>query len=139
MGSKLYVGNLSYDTTGSDLQQLLAQAGYLPVDWTPAGSPVARTPAAEVQAAIDPPKGSFTWRYPNTPPELRALWSEGNSNAITRGAVMMFQHEHGLTVDAIAGPAVWRALLADAIAGKRHAGGYSYVYVHSSVPQSLTA
>ena len=27
MGSKLYVGNLSYDTTGSDLEQLLAQHG----------------------------------------------------------------------------------------------------------------
>ena len=29
---------------------------------------------------------------------------------------------------------VWHALLADAIAGKRRDGGYSYVYVHSSVP-----
>lgn len=27
MGSKLYVGNLSYDTTGSDLEQLLSQHG----------------------------------------------------------------------------------------------------------------
>jgi RNA recognition motif-containing protein len=27
MGSKLYVGNLSYDTTGSDLEQLFAQHG----------------------------------------------------------------------------------------------------------------
>jgi RNA recognition motif-containing protein len=27
MGSKLYVGNLSYDTTGSDLEQLLGQHG----------------------------------------------------------------------------------------------------------------
>ena len=27
MGSKLYVGNLSYDTTGSDLEQLLAKHG----------------------------------------------------------------------------------------------------------------
>jgi hypothetical protein len=120
------------------LQQLLAEAGYLPLEWHAAGPAVARTPQAELRAAINPPKGSFTWRYPNTPPELRALWSEGSSNAITRGAVMMFQHEHGLTVDAIAGPAVWHALLADAIAGTRHPGGYSYVYVHSSVPQSLT-
>ena len=27
MGSKLYVGNLSYNTTGSDLEQLLSQYG----------------------------------------------------------------------------------------------------------------
>ena len=120
------------------LQQLLAQAGYLPLDWTPDGAPVARTPAAELQAAVNPPKGHFSWRYPNTPSELQALWSEGSPNQITRGAVMMFQDTHGLAVDAIPGAQVWHALLADTIAGKRHDVGYSYVYVHSSVPTSLT-
>jgi hypothetical protein len=120
------------------LQQLLAQAGYLPLEWTPAGAPVARTPQAELQAAIHPPKGRFSWRYPNTPHELVGLWSEGQPNQITRGAVMMFQHTHELTVDAIAGADVWRALLRDAIAARRRQGGYSYVYVHSKVPQSLT-
>jgi peptidoglycan hydrolase-like protein with peptidoglycan-binding domain len=97
-----------------------------------------RTPAAELQAAVDPPKGRFSWRYPGTPNELQALWSEGSANQITRGAVMMFQDTHGLDVDAIPGAMVWHALLADAIAGKHHDGGYSYVYVHSRVPQSLT-
>jgi lipoprotein-anchoring transpeptidase ErfK/SrfK len=120
------------------LQQLLAQAGYLPLDWTPAGAPVARTARAQLQAAVSPPKGSFGWRYPGTPAELQRLWSEGNLNQITRGAVMMFQHDNDLDVDAIPGPRVWRALLTQAIAGKRRPGGYSYVYVHSSVPQSLT-
>jgi hypothetical protein len=120
------------------LQQLLAQAGYLPLDWTPAGAPVPRTERAQLQAAINAPKGHFGWRYPSTPPELRGLWSEGSLNQITRGAVMMFQHDKGLEVDAIPGPRVWRALLADAIAGKRRHDGYSYVYVHSTVPQSLT-
>jgi peptidoglycan hydrolase-like protein with peptidoglycan-binding domain len=120
------------------LQQLLAQAGYLPVSWTPAGAPVSRTPRAEVRAAVDPPRGSFRWRYSNTPPELRALWSAGRPNGVTRGAVMMFEDGHGLTADGDAGPAVWRVLLADVIAGKRHAGGYSYVYVHENVPQSAT-
>jgi peptidoglycan hydrolase-like protein with peptidoglycan-binding domain len=120
------------------LQQLLAQAGYLPLDWTPVGVPVARTPRAELQAAVDPPKGRFSWRYPNTPPELRALWREGSPNQITRGAVMMFEDANRLDVDAIPGAKVWRALLAEAIAGKRRQSGYSYVYVHSSLPQSLT-
>jgi peptidoglycan hydrolase-like protein with peptidoglycan-binding domain len=119
------------------LQQLLAQAGYLPLDWQPSGAPMARTLAAEVGAAVDPPQGRFSWRYPNTPGELRALWSEGSPNQITRGAVMMFQDSHGLDVDALPGAMVWHALIADAIAGKRREGGYSYVYVHSSLPQSL--
>jgi hypothetical protein len=120
------------------LQQLLAQAGYLPLDWAPAGAAVLRTPRAEVQAAVAPPKGRFSWRYADTPAELHALWSEGSPNQITRGAVMMLEDTHGLAVDGIAGTEVWHALLADAIAGKRRQTGYSYVYVHSSVPQSLT-
>jgi hypothetical protein len=120
------------------LQQLLAQQGYLPVDWRPAGIPVAPTAASEAQAAIAPPAGRFRWRYANTPPELQALWSVAQPNQITRGAVMMFEHAHGLVVDALAGPMVWRALLADAIAGRRRDAGYSYVYVHRKVPQLLT-
>ncbi len=120
------------------LQQLLAQAGYLPLDWKPAGAPVAGTPRAELRAAVDPPEGRFSWRYPNTPRELHALWSVGRASEITRGAVMMFEDSHGLAVDGLAGAKVWHALLADAIAGKRRESGYSYVYVHSSVPQSLT-
>jgi hypothetical protein len=120
------------------LQQLLAQAGYLPLDWQPSGAPVARSPRAELRAAVEAPKGRFSWRYPNSPGELRALWSPARPNEITRGAVMMFEHDHALAVDGLVGARVWHALLADAIAGKRRAGGYSYVYVHSSVPQSLT-
>jgi lipoprotein-anchoring transpeptidase ErfK/SrfK len=120
------------------LHQLLAQAGYLPLVWKPAGAAVAHTPRAELRAAVNPPKGTFTWRYPNTPPELRALWNEDSANQITRGAVMTFQDLHHLDVDAIAGAQVWHALLKDAIAGRRHDVGYSYVYVHSQVPQSLT-
>ncbi len=120
------------------LEQLLARAGYLPLDWTPSGKPVSRTPAAEVAAAATPPSGHFSWRYPHTPPELRALWQEGKPNAIVRGALMMFEDTHGLTADGFAGPKVWHALLEDAIAGKRRTSGYSYVYVHRNVPQSLT-
>ena len=55
------------------LQQLLAQAGHLPVDWQPSGAAVARTPSAEAQAAVAPPSGSFSWRYSNTPRQLQAM------------------------------------------------------------------
>jgi peptidoglycan hydrolase-like protein with peptidoglycan-binding domain len=120
------------------LQQLLAQEGYLPVDWTPANVDVPRTMPSEVSAAVDPPAGHFTWRYPDTPHELRALWQTGAPTTITRGAVMMFQDDHHLAVDGIAGSQVWHALLADAVAGKRRTAGYSYVYVHRDVPQLLT-
>jgi hypothetical protein len=120
------------------LQQLLAQEGYLPLDWQPTGAAVAQTTSAQAQAAISPPPGAFSWRYPNTPAELEALWKPGRANAITRGAVMRFEQTHGLAVDGLAGPMVWHALLADAVAGRRYDVPYSYVYVHSQVPQKLT-
>jgi peptidoglycan hydrolase-like protein with peptidoglycan-binding domain len=119
------------------LQQLLARLGYLPLRWTPATYDAAPTVRAQAAAAADPPRGTFTWRYPNTPPELRALWREGQPNQIVRGAVMMFQDTHGLQVDGFAGADVWRELIADTVAGKRRDSGYSYVYVHLTVPQSL--
>jgi hypothetical protein len=123
------------------LHQLLAEAGYLPVVWQPAGGGagnVPRTPSAEAQAAVEPPSGSFDWRYPHTPPQLQAMWSPDQATAITKGAVMQFENENDLTVDGLAGPAVWQALLSDALAGKRHTSGYSYVYVHREVPETMT-
>jgi peptidoglycan hydrolase-like protein with peptidoglycan-binding domain len=120
------------------LQQLLAQEGYLPLDWTPARADAGRTLRSEFAAAVDPPAGDFQWRYPQTPHELQALWRIGEPNTITRGAVMMFEDEHNMAVDGIAGPKVWYALLTDAVAGRRRTAGYSYVYVHRDVPQLLT-
>jgi len=120
------------------LQQLLAQEGYLPLDWTPSQADVPHTLRSQLAAAVEPPAGHFEWRYPKTPHELQALWSDGVPNEIMRGAVMMFQDEHHLPVDAIAGPQVWHAALADAAAGKRRTDGYSYVYVHRDLPQLLT-
>jgi peptidoglycan hydrolase-like protein with peptidoglycan-binding domain len=120
------------------LQQLLAEAGYLPVDWQPAGSAVAHTASAEAQAAVEPPAGSFSWRYPNTPHQLQAMWAPGQWSEIVKGAVMKFENENGLTVDGLAGPTVWHKLLGDAIAGKRLTSGYSYVYVHREIPETAT-
>jgi len=120
------------------LQQLLAQAGYLPVVWHPDGAEVARTPAAEVQAAVDPPAGHFDWRYANTPHQLQALWNPGEAGVVDKGAIMKFENSHNMTVDGEPGPAVWRALLADAIAGKHFGEAYSYVYVHREVPETMT-
>jgi peptidoglycan hydrolase-like protein with peptidoglycan-binding domain len=118
------------------LQQLLAELGYLPVSWQPKGAEPASL-AAQLAAAISPPAGRFTWRYANIPGELRELWSVGRPNQVTRGAVMMFEDTHDLAVDGLAGPRVWAALIADARAGKRRTVGYSYVFVHRNVPQSL--
>jgi hypothetical protein len=119
------------------LQQLLARLGYLPVRWLPSAA-VPSSPAAEVAAAVSPPHGTFSWRFAQTPSSLRTLWKPGKWNVVTQGAVMRFQDRHDLATDGVPGPEVWRLLLLDDLAGRRSEGGYNYVLVHETVPQSLS-
>ena len=118
------------------LQELLARLGYLPVRWHQAGGTPTR--AFEVAAAMSAPRGTFSWRYPQTPSSLQALWKPGSWNVITQGAVMRFENVHGMGTDGVAGPQVWRALMRDDLAGRRSDAGYNYVFVHETVPQSLS-
>jgi len=127
--------------TGSPLRlhQLLAVLGYLPLRWTATrGDVFPRTYATEAAAALEPPPGRFDWRWPDVPPQLRALWAPDRVTVLTQGAVMRFEEAHGLRTDGIAGRRVWDALLRDAIVGRPADGPYSYVLVHRSVPQTLS-
>jgi peptidoglycan hydrolase-like protein with peptidoglycan-binding domain len=117
------------------LQQLLSQLGYLPFDVK--GAHVPLTPSAQESAALKPPKMRFDWKYPNIPDALRSMWSPGASGTVTKGALMMFQNDHGLTPDGAAGPAVWRSLINAVIAGKHSTFGYTWVNVSLS-GQSLS-
>lgn len=120
------------------LQQLLAQAGYLPVSWQsndPGGS--TSTPAAQVRAVIAPPAGSFSWRYPNAPAQLRSLWAPGQWTTMTEAAVMTFENQHDIEVDGLAGAGVWRLLMTEAMRGGDPNRAYNYVLVHRDVPQHL--
>jgi peptidoglycan hydrolase-like protein with peptidoglycan-binding domain len=113
------------------LQQLLAQLGYLPVGFTPAGSLTAPQEAAQAQ------QGSFTWRFAE-PAALTNLWTVGTGNVITTGAVMNFESRLGLRTDGVAGPAVWSQLLAAAQAGTVDPASYNYVDVSKSLPETAT-
>ncbi len=121
------------------LQQLLAQLGYLPVRFTPSNgtSDVAATPAAEEAAIVNPPHGAFSWRYPNTPPQLKALWSPTDYTELTKGAVMAFEDGQGLATDGIPGPAVWKALVNAVVKGQNSTFGYSFVMVSETEPESI--
>jgi lipoprotein-anchoring transpeptidase ErfK/SrfK len=118
-------------------QQILAQLGYLPLDWKPGGAAVAPDPAAQEAAAISPPVGHFGWRYSNVPSSLRGFWGPGSSGIVTRGALMAFENDHGLTADGVAGPAVWKALINASAQGRRSTFGYTYVTV-STGSQSIS-
>ncbi len=120
------------------LQQLLAILGYLPLDFHYSGATPPSTPAGEENAAVNPPSGSFTWRYQNVPDALHSMWSPGANGTMTRGAIMAFENDHGLTPDGDPGPAVWKPLIQSAIAGHRSTFGYTFVTVSEGSPESIS-
>ena len=117
------------------LQQLLATLGYLPVSFSSSAS-VAPTFAAQEQAAIHAPSGSFSWRWSNVPGALRAIWQPGTSGEMTRGAVMAFENDQGMIPDGVAGPQVWKALITAALHGQRSTFGYTFVQVSEGSPET---
>ncbi|MEA2210347.1 MAG: hypothetical protein QOF83_295 [Solirubrobacteraceae bacterium] len=119
------------------LQQMLALLGYLPLNFHYSGAGVGLTPADQLNAAVKPPSGQFSWRYPNTPAALRSEWSPGTSGTMTRGAVMAFENANGIPADGDPGPVVWRTLINAVLAGHHSTAGYSYVTVDKSA-QRLT-
>jgi hypothetical protein len=111
------------------LQQLLAQLGYLPLNWTP-GNPASGTIAdtdasAQLAAAYDPPAGTFTFK-PGYPSALTSQWQAGTDNILVNGAVRAFEFNSGLTMDGIAGPEVWADLLKAVAKDQTNPSGYSY-------------
>ena len=119
------------------LQQLLATLGYLPLSFNQTTGTVATTLQAQETAAITPPSGTFSWRYPNTPAALRSMWQAGTAGEMTKGAIMAFENDEGMSPDGLAGPGVWKALMAAVIAGHRSSFGYTFVYVSEGSPESI--
>ena len=123
------------------LQQLLAQLGYLPLTFTPASgggsSDIAPTAAAEETAIVDPPKGTFSWRYPDTPAQLKGLWSPTSYTELTKGAVMAFENSQGLPTDGIPGVDVWKALINAAVKSQDSTFGYTFVMVSETTPENV--
>ena len=114
------------------LQQLLAELNYLPLVFTPAG------PLSSPVDAVTAQPGTFSWRWPNQPASLTSLWIEGAENVITKGALMNFENQNGLTVDGLAGTQVWTALLSAVAANRVDAEPYTYVFVSKQLPVAMT-
>ncbi len=121
------------------LQEDLAALGYLPLSFH-ADQPASSASSADdfARAAFNPPPGSFSWKQHGWPSSLLAMWHPGQQNMVTRGAVMAFQADRGLTLDGDPGPRVWAALI-DAL--RRHQAnshGYSFAIGSEGSPESLT-
>lgn len=118
------------------LQQLLAERGYLPVNFLPTQPEVA-TAAAQGALAFDPPAGEFAPRFSSTPQALSALWQPGAVTAVTTGAIMAFENVHDLKVDGDAGPAVWAALLQDTVNQVNDPQPYTWALTTMKHPETL--
>jgi len=121
-------------------EELLAQLGYLPLTWAPAtqaGSVPASSASAQLSAAYDPPAGTFTWQS-GYPSQLAGMWAPGQTNEILTGAVMAFESDHNLSMDGIAGPQVWGALLSAVAADQSNQHGYTYALASQDSPETLT-
>lgn len=119
------------------LQQILAELGYLPLTFNYAGAGPGTTVADQEAAAVDPPKGTFGWRWSSTPAALRGQWQAGAYGTMTKGAVMTFEDQHGMTADGVAGPQVWKALITAMLKGQKNTAGYTFVQVSEGSPESL--
>ena len=129
-------------TTGSfstlRLQQLLAQLGYLPLNWTATGKNVSPGSAnGQLAAAYSAPRGSFSWQsgYPSL---LHKFWKQGSGNLIEVGAIRAFESDQGLTMDGAAGSTVWRHLLNAIAKGQGNKHGYTYAVASKASPETLT-
>jgi peptidoglycan hydrolase-like protein with peptidoglycan-binding domain len=124
------------------LQQLLAQLGYLPFTFVPTQvSPrvaSAGTPLAPPVVTTWAQSGTLTWSWPTVPPTLSALWRPGRPNTMDKGAIMAFESDHDMTMDGIAGPQVWNALLTAAAKHQMDRNPYDYLVASKSLPEKLT-
>jgi peptidoglycan hydrolase-like protein with peptidoglycan-binding domain len=120
------------------VQQLLAQLGYLPLQWVPQPGTAVPLPtmAAQIAAAYSPPAGSFKWDrgYPTV---LTTFWG-GPSSMIMNGAIRAFQYDRGLTMDGQITPGLWQDLMRAAVKDQRNPNGYSYALASKVSPETLT-
>jgi lipoprotein-anchoring transpeptidase ErfK/SrfK len=130
---------------GSDLrvEQFLSELKYLPFTFTPTGLPAGVTSGLDAESSqadavnTSPLPGSLNWAYPNIPPSLGQLWTPGQYNTIDKGAIMAFENAQNMTMDGVAGPKVWAALVSAVAARQATSQPYDYLIASETLPESL--
>lgn len=127
------------------VQQMLAELNYLPFTFqpaTPGHSPSASALDAEATTPsamqTAPLQGTLAWSWATVPDTLRALWTPGQAGVMDRGALMAFESDHHMTMDGVAGPQVWNALLTAVAARQVASHPYYYLVASESLPEKLT-
>jgi peptidoglycan hydrolase-like protein with peptidoglycan-binding domain len=124
------------EPSSARLPQLLADLRYLPVHFVSSHDPRAGDLDAQLRALYSPPSGRFVFGR-GWPAELHSLWAVDNA-VVLKGAVMNFEAEHGLPMDGIASPQVWKALIQARASWRLNRSGYSYAVGSEASPESLT-
>jgi peptidoglycan hydrolase-like protein with peptidoglycan-binding domain len=118
------------------LQQGLSRLGYLPYtlhsryNLNSGAGPEPRSLAAHY--LYHPPAGPLVANVPHAP----GLWY-GALDPTTRGALMVFQSDHGFSPTGIADRSTWASLLAAGTLGHGDRAPYTFVTVSESLPETL--
>ncbi len=118
------------------MQQALARLGYLGAKLHPryivhiAAAAETRREAAE--HAFHPPRGGLAPDPRNAPPV-----DMGHLEAVTRGAIEVYQADRGLEVTGEPNRATWESLLYDETHYRRDPISYTWVSVSESLPETL--
>jgi peptidoglycan hydrolase-like protein with peptidoglycan-binding domain len=113
------------------LQQTLARLGYLPYEPARSAPTTSRAQLA-AQDAFDPPKRALRPRFEEVP----AL-APGEIDETTKGALMVFQSEHGIEATGEVESATWKALYSADVHDQRNPDPYTWVTVTESLPETL--
>lgn len=122
------------------LQQILARLDYLPYkahsvsfEATSASSTGTSSRAAlTAKYAFDPPSEAPRARLADAP----AL-EYGELDGTTKGALMIFQADHGIEATGTPESATWQALFSAAVHDQRNRAPYTFVTVTESIPETL--
>jgi peptidoglycan hydrolase-like protein with peptidoglycan-binding domain len=118
------------------LQQGLARLGYIGARFRSSfGVHVKSGPETRAEAAhraYHPPHGKLDPDPSDAPPV-----QDGQMDAVTRGALTVFQEDHGIAPDETPESKTWASLLAALTLGHRDPQPYTWVSVSESIPETL--
>ena len=117
------------------VQEALARLNYLPysLHGFVGASSVAPLPRAQAaQRAYQLPHGVLRANVHNAP-----VLTVGAVDATTKGALQVFEDDHGLPLGTVPTQQLWRALLVDETLAKRNPLPYTWVTVTETIPETL--
>jgi peptidoglycan hydrolase-like protein with peptidoglycan-binding domain len=136
LGRKQTIGLNVACPSVSGLQQALARLGYLPAKFHPryiVHIPVGALSRKEAAVlAYHPPRGALVPDPSNAPPV-----KGGEIDAITRGALEIYQADHGLEASGEPNRETWNSLISAVAINHRDPNPYTWVSVTESLPETL--